>query len=106
MKGITLENIAKLTPEEQEFMFEHGAKNCLVVKFSEDFIDILYDYFGEGTYDEEDIKMLESLSDGKWHLMYTDDDEDYFLCGDDNLVFVDDCFEETSDNLCLLIDQK
>lgn len=97
---ITIEDFKKLTTEEQEFVIKYGADNCLLVKFSPDLADTLSDYFGDGTtYNEEDIKMLDSLAmDEKWHLMYFYDDYEYFLCGDDNLVFVPDCFADESDD--------
>lgn len=103
---ITIEDFKKLTTDEQEFVITHGADNCQLVKFSPDIADILSDYFGESTYDEEDINMLDSLAiDEKWHIMYFYDDYEYFLCGDDNLVFVPDCFEDESDDFSLYIKQ-
>ena len=57
------------------------------------------------SYTDDDIALLDSLDDGKWHLVY-ECDGDYFLCGDDNLVFDEECFEETSESIGDYLEQK
>ena len=110
MNRITLEDFGKLSRVEKEFILTYGSDNCTLVKFNPDLEDILCNRFGKDTYDEEDMALLGKLAtDGKWHLMHLEADlwdNEYFLCGDDNLVFVDECFLDESENIKHLIDRK
>lgn len=101
---ITLEDFNKLTDQEKVFIFTYGSENCTLVKFGDGTMDYLVSAYGEDNYDDDDIALLESLPDGKWRLVY-ECDGDYFLCGDDNLVFDEECFTDTSGDIGLLIKQ-
>lgn len=104
--NISIEHFNRLSDTEKEFVLKYGANNCMLVKFSDNLIDTLFTNYGEESYYESDIALFESIVDDKWHIVYTYDDDEYFLCGDDNIVFFDDCFSETSNDINLYLKQQ
>lgn len=104
--NISIEHFNRLSDTEKEFVLKYGADNCMIVKFSDNLIDTLFTNYGEETYDENDIALFNSIIDEKWHIVYSYDDDEYFLCEDDNIVFFDDCFSETSNDINLYLKQQ
>ena len=94
---IIIDYFKKLPEELQNFIMDYGAFNCCVVKLRKDCKKTLFKEHGEDSYSEEDISIIDSFIDGKWHIAH-ESNGDYFLAGDDNLVFSKKCFSSIKDD--------
>lgn len=97
---VLYEDLKHLSDEMRDFIIDHGAFNCCLVKLDDGCKETLFGLYGEDYYDESDISVIDSFMDGNWHFAY-EDNGDYFICGDDNLLFTEDCLSEITDDFSI-----
>ena len=104
--NITIEQFNRLNDIEKEFVLKYGADNCSLVKFEKTTFRTLCDYYGKETYNEDDIALIKSITDNKWHIVYCYEDGEYYLCGNDDLVFPDACIVRETDDIRVYLKQQ
>ena len=86
---ISIEEFEKLTREEKEFVLRYGSDNCVLGILDPGLGESLSDIFGE--------------IDGKWHLLYVEDDA-YYLA--DDIALTEECLQYTCRDIEALINQR